>query len=44
MYVELFGEVFDLAAMLKNTAIILGVMAFLFTPLILAGCVIWALW
>jgi len=44
LYIELFDEVVDLGSILKNTAIILGVMAFLMAPLILAGFVIWALW
>ena len=44
MYVQLFGEVYDLTAIAKNAAIIIGVMAFLATPLVLVGCSIWLLW
>ena len=44
MYVEIFGEVYDLGAILKNAVITLGVMAFLAAPLVLVGCSIWLLW
>ena len=44
MYVQLFGEVYDLGAICKNAAIVIGVLAMHVVPLLLIGVAIWLLW
>jgi len=44
MYVEIFDEVIDLGAILKNAVIVIGVLAMYIIPLLLIGWAIWLLW
>lgn len=44
MYVEILGDVFDVAAIAKNVGIAAGVVTALAAPVLMAACAAWMVW